>query len=266
MKRALLLVSFGVLAEASRARSLDALAEDFRQAFPAWTVRQAYTSRFLKAKLSERGVSVDSLPEALARLEGEGYDTVFVQPTYLTPGEEYEQKVCTVVAQYASHFAALLLGAPAFARPACDIRGLRAVEAAHAVSSGTQLVLLGHGSPHQHNPVYERLQAVVDEAGLPIHIGVLEPSDWPTFDDVLQRLRRVPAAEAGRILLAPLLLAGGRHVTRDMAGEDKDSWQSRLQAAGFPVESVLHGLGEYPAFRHVYIAQARDDLRAAGLL
>lgn len=266
MKRALLLVSFGVLAETSRARSLAALAADFRQAFPVWTVREAYTSRFLKAKLAERGVLVDSLPEALERLRGEGFDTVFVQPTYLTPGEEYEQKVCTVVAQYVPYFAALLLGAPAFARPERDLRGLQAVKDTHVVSSGTQLVLLGHGSPHQHNPVYERLQAVIDAAGLPIHIGVLEPSDWPTFDDVLQRLRHLPEGAADQILLAPLLIAGGRHVTHDMAGDNPDSWQSRLQAAGFTVQSVLHGLGEYPVFRQVYVSQARDDLQAAGLL
>lgn len=103
------------------------------------------------------------------------------------------------------------------------------MEDTHVVSSGTQLVLLGHGSPHQHNPVYERLQAVIDAAGLPIHIGVLEPSDWPTFDDVLQRLRHLPEGAADQILLAPLLIAGGRHVTHDMAGDNPDSWQSRLQ-------------------------------------
>lgn len=266
MKRALLLVSFGVFAEASRARSLDALAEDFRQSFPAWSVRQAYTSRFLKGKLAERGILVDSLPEALERLLADGFDTVFVQPTYLTPGEEYEKKVCAVAQQYVSRFATLLLGSPAFARPERDRLGLEAVKCAHDVSPGTQLVLLGHGSPHQHNPVYERLQSVMDEAQLPMHIGVIEPTDWPTFDDVLQRLRRVPAEAKGRILLAPLLLAGGRHVSHDMAGADKDSWQSRLRAAGFTVDAVLHGLGEYPAFRRIYLEQARDDLRAAGLL
>ena len=125
------------------------------------------------------------------------------------------------------------------------------------VRPGEQLVLMGHGSPHRHNPVYDALQAHIDSEGLPIHVGVLEPSDTPRFDDVLARLR---ASAASEVLLAPLLLTGGRHVRQDLAGEQSDSWASRLRAAGVSVRVSMHGLGEYPVFRALYLAKAAEAL------
>ena len=60
------------------------------------------------------------------------------------------------------------------------------------------------------------------------------------------------------LLLAALLLAGGMHVTRDMAGDAPESWQSRLTAAGFTVRTDLRGLGEYPAFRALYLRRLQE--------
>ena len=111
-------------------------------------------------------------------------------------------------------------------------------------------MLLGHGSPHRHNPVYRLLQQRADEEGLPVHIGVLEEGDVPNFSMVLERLEK---SGKKHVLLAPLLLAGGRHVTHDLAGEEDGSWKSRLQKAGFSVRLDRRTLGEKTAFRRIYI-------------
>ncbi|WP_288807989.1 sirohydrochlorin cobaltochelatase, partial [uncultured Mitsuokella sp.] len=121
-----------------------------------------------------------------------------------------------------------------------------------------ELVLLGHGSPHRHNPVYERLQAEIDAQQLPIHVGVLESTDTPDFPMVLERLQKRKVRE---VLLAPLLLTSGMHVARDMAGEGEASWKARLEKAGFSVTPILEGLGESPLFRQIYIEKARKALR-----
>jgi sirohydrochlorin cobaltochelatase len=63
------------------------------------------------------------------------------------------------------------------------------VYAIHQLGDGEELVLLGHGSPHQHNPVYEKLQERVDRQKLPVHIGVEEEGDTPNFPMVLARLQ-----------------------------------------------------------------------------
>ena len=112
------------------------------------------------------------------------------------------------------------------------------------------MVLLGHGSPHRHNPVYTLLQQRADEEGLPVHIGVLEEADVPHFAMVLDRLEK---SGKKRVLLAPLLLAGGRHVTHDLAGDEPASWKSRLQKSGFSVRLDRRTLGERAAFRRIYI-------------
>jgi len=63
-----------------------------------------------------------------------------------------------------------------------------------------------------------------------------------------------------QLLLAPLLLSGGSHVTRDMAGSNPGSWQSQLMAAGFAVRTDLRGLGEHPDFRALYVQKVRQTL------
>ena len=71
-------------------------------------------------------------------------------------------------------------------------------------------------------------------------------------------VQRLQQRAARKVLLAPLLLAGGMHVTRDMAGDAPESWRSRLTAAGFTVRTDLRGLGEYPAFRALYLHRLQE--------
>ena len=76
----------------------------------------------------------------------------------------------------------------------------------------------------------------------------------PNFAMVLDRLEK---SGKKRVLLAPLLLAGGRHVTHDLAGEEDGSWKSRLQKAGFSVRLDKRTLGERAAFRRIYVEKVR---------
>ena len=73
-------------------------------------------------------------------------------------------------------------------------------------------------------------------------------------------LNRLQQRGAGAVLLAPLLLAGGVHVCRDMAGNEPDSWKSRLEAAGFSVRTDLHALGERAAIREQFVRRVRTLL------
>ena len=108
------------------------------------------------------------------------------------------------------------------------------------------LILIGHGSPHRHNPVYENLQSL---AGKKIHIGVIEDNDTPNFSDVVKRLK---ISRAEKILLAPLLFNGGVHVAEDIAGE-KNSWRTKLSTLGYKVRVIRDGLGSFESFRELYI-------------
>ena len=161
------------------------------------------------------------------------------------------------VPKYASRYEKLIVGEPAFAEASDYTQNLIALCRSIFVPRDAELVLLGHGSPHRHNPVYEQLQAEIDAQQLPIHVGVLESTDTPDFSMVLARLQQ---KHARAVLLAPLLLTSGMHVARDLAGEGDGSWKTRLEQAGLSVTPILEGLGESPIFRQIYIEKARKAL------
>ncbi len=264
MKRAIVLASFGVSEEQARQNCLEALAIDIAAAHPDYDLVQAYTSSFIRKRLQKRKVYVPSLEECLEELGRKGYEQVLVQPSHLTPGEEYSNKILASVQEFQGRFSRLAAGEPLFFREGKDdgqddySLGLDALWKALEPAE-EELVLLGHGSPHRHNPVYEILQERADAKGLPVHIGVLEESDTPSFSMVLERLKK-----RGRksLLLAPLLLSGGIHVTEDLSGSGPNSWKSRLEGAGFSVRTSLKGLGEYPEIRALYVEKTNRLAKA----
>ncbi|SHK67841.1 anaerobic cobaltochelatase [Selenomonas ruminantium] len=255
MKKAILFASFGVANEQARHSCIDAAAQRLQAAYPDVEVRQAYTSVFIKKKLAAQGIHVDSLPEALERLLADGFTHVVIQPGYLTAGEEYEKKVIQVATGFQQRFVQLGVSRPIMEKNADGADVLAAVQEMFSLSHDEELVLVGHGSPHQHNPAYENLQDLADKTGFPLHVGVIEPTDTPSFADVLARLE---GKGVRKVLLAPLLLSGGSHVSEDIAGDEPESWLCRLQAAGITVRTRLKGMGEYPVFQDLYVKRLQE--------
>ena len=243
----LILASFGTLEDAERARTLDAIESDFIAAFPTLKIVSALTSNFIRRRLRARGIAVRSIEERIEEFRAEGIDTITILPTHLTPGEEFEQKILPFVSERVRVMQPLFT---ADCRTEFDRRAFEVVIDCFRPSDDEELVLIGHGSPHRHNPVYENLQRLNER----VHIGVIEPSDRPNFGDVLARLHE---SRAKKILLAPLLLTGGAHVNEDIAGDCESSWLSRLRAEGFEVRTRTEGLGAFQSFRQLYVDRFR---------
>jgi sirohydrochlorin cobaltochelatase len=254
VSRALIFAHFGTADKAVKERCLAPIVEDFRFEFPQTEVLTAYTSACLQKKVAEQGDLVPSLDEALAMLAAKHVEHVYVQPGHIAAGEDYRQKLQPMLDAHAQEFTTLELGEPLLSRPADNQQLLYALLMDLHVPAGTQLVLVGHGSPDTHNPAYEALQAHIDKEGLPIHVGVFAEGEQPDFAAVLQRLQTQPDKN---VLLAPLLLANGYHARRDILGDAPESWQSRLTAAGYAVTASDHGLGEYPGVRQLFVRKAR---------
>ena len=263
MEKAILLVSFGVAGDEARKNGIDCIAAEIAAAHGDYAVRQAFTSKFIRKQLAKRGIVKPSLDEALNALAEEGFTYVYVQPTHLTPGEEYKKKVRSAVDAAREKFTVLKLGETVFAQDRDYEEMAKFFSDTYGKGSSDATVLLGHGSPHWHNPVYEKLQAVFDACGKKIFVGVVEESDTPNFEMVAQRLNK---AGAKHVTLAPLLLSGGIHVKEDMAGEGKESWKSRLEARGIKVSPILKGLGEYEAYRKIYLRKVLAVLQSTSSL
>ena len=243
---AIILTSFGSADDSIRKNIFDKLAAEISAAFPNFEVRQAFTSNFMIKKLAARGIFIQTPAEEISKLRAEGFKRIILLPTHLTPGEEFDNKIKAVAANDVEVIP------PLFTEDCStpfDKKIFATILDCFKKADDEDLVLIGHGSPHRHNPVYENLQNL---AGDKIHIGVIEDSDTPNFFDVVKRLE---ISRADKILLAPLLLNGGVHVADDIAGEN-NSWLTKLSALGYQVRTIKKGLGEFENFRTLYIKKA----------
>ena len=233
---AIILVTFGSADDSVREKTFGKLAQEIQSNFPTFEVRMAFTSNFMIKKLARRGISIATPAEEISKLRAEGFSRIILLPTHLTPGEEFDNKIKICAAPDVEIIPPLL------SEP-IDGKIFATILDCFKKFDDEDLILIGHGSPHRHNPVYESLQKL---AGDKVHIGVIEESDTPNFSDVLKRLKN---SRADKILLAPLLFNGGVHVAKDIAG----TWFSRLSAQGYEVRVITDGLGSFENFRKLYL-------------
>lgn len=246
MKQAIILVSFGTADEKICNLTIDALAQEISAAFPHFELRQAYTSNFIIKKLSQRGIKISTVDEQIFKLREDGFSEIILLPTHLTAGEEFDNKIKICAADDVKVLTPLF-------SPQCNTDFDKKILSAVLNCFPTydeDLILIGHGSPHRHNPVYENFQRLIDECYKNIHVGVIEENDTPNFNQVVERLKN---RHAEKILLAPLLFNGGVHVTKDISGADKNSWKSKLAALGYDVKVCVDSLGTFKNFRELYL-------------
>ena len=246
MKQALLAVSFGTTVEEARAMDLAGVEAALCRAAPGLSFARAYTSPTVRRILARRGERVPGLEEALEARAAAGTEELYVLPTHVLPGAEYD-RVAETAARFRSRFSALHLGRPLL----WDTAGVRALarvlDGLWPRTPGTAAVLVGHGSEHPGSMAYPALQGALDLMG---RADLVE--GWPDREAVLKRLEEL---RAERVLLLPLLLAAGVHAREDIAGPGPDSWNSALEAAGLQTQVRLEGLGRLPQIQALYQAE-----------
>ena len=268
-KKAIVVVSFGTTYEDGRKNCIEAVEQRIAKAFSQYDFYRAFTANFVIKKLAVRDkIYVDDLKAVLEKLHRLGYTEVIIQPTHLTPGEEYENKVVQVATPYQSLFSKLVIGRPLLyfrgeaGKPddfAMAVAALR-LQIPQDMEVDQTIVFMGHGSPHQHNPAYEWMQEYLDRALINGVVGVVEETDYPNFDDMLGLLQK---KNTKKIMMMPMLLVAGDHANQDMAGDHEDSWKNKFIAHGYEVEVYLHGLGENKGIQDLYVQHVHDAI--AGL-
>ena len=262
-KKAILTVSHGTAAPRARAASIDILEKEIASEFPDREVRRAFTSAHVRARIvAVEGLKIDSTEDALQKLIDEGFVEVWIQPTHVIPGDEYGSILDSIQPfRRSGHFRSLKFGRPLLyydgKTPSQPDDYRMAVEALRTQlpEQNGKVLLLGHGTGHEADSCYDLLQARIEELDLPMFIATMEGSR--TFAAAAEWLEKTGARQ---VTLMPFMLVAGGHVLKDMAGPKADSWQNRLQAAGWETEPYLHGLGENPAFRRIYIEHVKSAL------
>ena len=250
-KTAVLVVSFGTSLPEAR-HAIDHFADSARKEFPKCEVRLAFTSNIIRRKIArESGEVIQNPVQALALLNDEGFSRVYVMPTHMIPGEEFDE-LANVVQAFGTlkgkyGFRTLKLGRP-FLDGVDDCEGMADVLiqrfSSQLQDKHTAVILMGHGTPeHFANAMYSQLQLALDtKAYGRFFVGTVEAA--PKIGDVVARLKRHP--EITKLVLSPFMIVAGDHAHNDLAGEDDpESWVNILKAEGWKdVSTYLVGLGE----------------------
>lgn len=255
-KRAILVVSFGTSHRETSKKTIEAIEEQISETYPDWQVHRAFTSGMIINKLKKRdGISIDNVPEAMERLAQDGFQEVFVQPTHIINGDEYDK----LVAQALSHenqFQKVRIGKPLLSSSEdyeAVCRGIIEVEG----QTKEALVLMGHGTGHFADAAYAALDYRFKALGYE-HVFVGTVEGYPDLETVKAMVERY---KPEKVCLLPLMVVAGDHAVNDMAGEEADSWKSVFEAAGYEVRCILKGLGEFASIRQIYLEHIADGMK-----
>ncbi len=255
--KAILVVSFGTSYNDSREKTIGAIEETIRETFPDYEVRRAFTSQIIIDKLKERdGLEIDNVEQALDRAKEDGVKELFVQPTHLMSGYEY-QDLAKELTDSLDQFDKVYLGEPLLSSDEDFDAVIKAItDSCKQYEDGeTAICFMGHGTEADSNGVYATLQEKIKEAGyLNYYIGTVEAE--PTLEDVMTSMKS--NGQYKKVVLRPLMVVAGDHANNDMAGEEEDSWKSVLEREGYEVTSVIEGLGELEAIRDLYAEHVQD--------
>ena len=257
-ERELLVVSFGTSFNDNRRLTIGAIEQTLQAAYPDWSVRRAFTSNIIIDHIKNRdGELIDDVTGALERAVNNGVKVLFVQPTHLMDGYEYND-LKKELASYADAFEQILLGVPLLQQENDFDELCRILEEANAQydDGQTAIVLMGHGTEADSNWVYAHMQETLAKRGAEHYfVGTVEAE--PSLEDVLEK---VQAGSYRRVVLRPMMIVAGDHANNDMAGDDPDSWKSAFKEAGYEVECVLEGLGQLPAVQQMIAAHVAEKM------
>ena len=249
-KAALLMVHFGTTFDETRSRTIDAINEKARKAFPNLEVRECYPSRIILRRLAKKGIRKATPIEAMMRLRADGYTHLIVQSTNVIDGTEMES-LRRDVERMESFFKEVRVGQPRLYSVDDALRVVDILVNRHPATAKKRehVLLVGHGTGTPATALYSEIDYMLRDAGhANYHVGTIE--GYPTFETALRQLK---AAKAKKVTLVPFMFVAGDHAANDISKE----WKEQLEEQGFTVDLHIEGLGEVPEIQDIYIDHVR---------
>lgn len=250
-KAALLITHYGSSDPQTRALTLDVVTREAQEAFPQFTVREAYISPIVRKRLAKEGVYKDSPTDALLKLRAEGYRTIYVQSTTLIEGSEMTS-VRRDADKLRPFFKEIKVGNPLLYSVE-DCEKVIGILTAEQPEKKEDIVYVGHGNQLPSTATYAMLDFMMKAHGLKnFHVSTIE--GYPTLDATLLQLKETRPKS---VTLVPLLLVCGNHTKEDIAGV----WKTELEKQGYQVNVHMQGLGENKAIRQLYMEHIKAMLK-----
>ena len=181
MKKAILVVSFGTSFDETREKTIGAIEKEIAKEFPDYIVKRAFTSGVIMNNLAKRGIIIPNVVTALEELSAQGVTDVFVQPTHIIPGEEYD-KLVSMAESCKDKFSSFKIGKPLMWNEN-DYKNVSDFLIKEYGDTEKAVVLMGHGTEHRANDVYLKLSDILE--GHNIFVGTVESK--PDIYDVLKK-------------------------------------------------------------------------------
>jgi sirohydrochlorin cobaltochelatase len=250
---ALVLAAFG--ASSPKAREVYGHVEAcVRKAYPAHEIAWAYLSLHIVNKQRKLGVTLPTLAEALASLKASGFNQAVVQPLLVVPGEEF-----ALVNSSSCDGVTLEIGAPLLTSEADIAASLAAI--APQVRQHIPHVLVCHGNKRhsEYNRPVLQLKKMAESAFDNLIVASVEgePGTEP-----LTRAKEM-AAVHGSVVFIPFMIAAGEHITRDVMGDEPESWKCMVGAGQ---SRCLEPLGKNASILAIFLSHieaAMQRLRKA---
>lgn len=253
-KTGVLVVSFGTSHNDTREKTIDAIEQLIADAYPDSRTYRAWTSGMIIRKLRERdGYEVDTVEQAMRRMQADGVTRIIVQPTHIVNGIENDRMKRDVL-KYADQFGSIRFGTPLLTEDADSETVVTGVmKEFPGLHPDTALIFMGHGTTHYANAIYAALDYKFKDMGYPnVFVGTVEA--YPSMETLKKMVK-----EGGycRVILTPFMIVAGEHAKNDMASDDSESWKGQFEAEGLEVSCVVKGLGEYGDIRQMFLKHAR---------
>lgn len=253
MRKGIIVTSFGTTYEETRIKCIESIENRIEEKFSDAVVKRAFTSRMVISKLKIRdNYHVDTPTESLARMKEEGIKDIYIQPLLIIEGLEYE-KILREARDFLkeNQDCNISIGKPLLSS---DLDYERVVDGLNLVDKDEAIVFMGHGSSHETDISYDKLENITNENGFKnVFFGTVEGEK--TIEEVVEKLIE---KNIKNILLKPFMLVAGDHAINDMASDEDDSWKSILKKNGISVTAEVKGLGENQGIQDVFINHLKE--------
>lgn len=261
-KDAMVVMSFGTTYKDTRAKTIDATVDAIKAAHPNTKVITAFTSHIIRDRIQQKeGITYPTPEEALAELKKDGYTRVALASLDVIPGMEYNYDAA-VYNLYKDNFKKMTLGTSLMYWMGQENQTDQVIETLKAVQSqfpklGKEdaLLIMAHGTPDPSNAYYSVIQDRIHTLGMK-NVYVYTVEGTPNLEQVIPQLK---LHGIKHVTLMPFMMVAGDHANNDMAGAEPESHKSILEKEGFKVDTYIHGLGENPNIRNLFVERANES-------
>lgn len=296
-KNAVVLAMFGTTVEPALQSLLNIRAK-IEKKFPNTAVRVSFTSNIIRKKWQHRAEDpgyIKAHPEipkdilhvktplaTIADLQNQGFDSIVVQPTHVSMGEEFLDlntyvnalmDMGTFKKSKYKPFHKMALGRPAlgthgtqfpYFEDIATLARVMAPDARLAAKEKAGIVYMGHGNEYfpGSGGAYLEFASKMRKTYPDVVTTIGTVEGFPGIEDVMETLTLYGVK---KVVLKPFMVVAGDHSMNDMASDEEDSWKSILVKNGFEVVIVPTGLGENDDVAEIFANHAADAAKDAGI-